>query len=450
MVSRIPSPLLRTLLVACATTVVVIATTQRSAAQPAAISVTRAFAHNNINTIVSPAANELVSVIIGLEGGLLTGETQNPALGEFTSDLITSSGSHQYPKEALRRFVSRTSTSLYGQADARGISYRMTTTLSHFDEAFRMLASVVMNPLYDTVEFRNIMQQRIAAARRRWSQPEGYAQLIADSLIKLGHPVLSRITNEADIASVTIPMMREFMGRITERTRMFVVVVGNVTPEQIREKLSLFDELPRGKYTQAAVAPLVVPKSSSIEVVDLPKSPTTYVTATFVGPVASGDDYWPMVVGMSHLRSRLFEEVRTKRNLSYAPQSYLTSSLGQGIGAMAVSAVLPDSAVPVMLAEFEKMRRGEFTEKELEDAKAVFITNFYMSRMTNSDKATALYNAERNTGRWERAFGLDLIEAVRKEDVVRVFNAYPKAMQFGVVGPAAKITRDRYRFDPKP
>lgn len=421
-----------------------------ASAQTAVLAATKAFTHNNINTIVSPAANELVSVIIGLEGGILTGETQNPALGEFTSDLITSSGSHQYPKEALRRFVSRTSTSLYGQGDARGISYRMTTTLGNFEEAWRVLSSIVVNPLYDTVEFRNIMQQRIAAARRRWSQPEGYSSLIADSLVKLGHPVLGRILNEADIAEVSIPKMREFMGRITERTRMLVVVVGNLTPEQVREKLAVFDELPRGTYKQVVVDPIAPLQGSRVEIVDLPSSPTTYVTANFVGPYASSDDYWPLVVGMAQLRSRLFEEVRTKRNLSYAPQSWLGSTLGHGVGGMAVSAVLPDSAVPVMLAEFDRMRRGEFTDKELEEAKQVFITNYYMARTTNEDKATALYNAERNAGQWERAFALELIEAVGKADVVRVFNKYPRAMQFGIVGPASKVTRDRYRYDPEP
>jgi zinc protease len=434
---------------ACAIAALVLLAAAAASAQPSALVNTTAFTHNNINTIVSPAANELVSVIIGLEGGLLTGETANPALGEFTTDLITSSGSHQYQKEELRRFASRTSTSIYGQGDARGMSYRMTTTLQHFDEAWRVLASLVTAPLFDELEFRNIMQQRVANARRRWSQPEGYSSLIADSLLKLGHPVLGRITTEADIAAVTIPMMREYVSKMTQRTRMLIVVVGNVTPEQMRTKLDLFDPLPRGSYTQTAVTPLTVPAGSRVEVVDMPKSPTTYVTASFVGPPASGDDYWPLVIGMNHLRSRLFEEIRTKRNLSYAPQSYLTSSLGQGVGMMSVSTVLPDSAVPIMLAEFDRMRRGEFEEKDLEDSKQVFITNFYLARMTNEDKANALYSAERNTGQWERAFGLDLIEGVTKEDVVRVFNAYPRAMQFGIVGPASKVTRDRYRYDPK-
>jgi zinc protease len=427
-----------------------VVSTAAAMAQPAMLANTRAFAHNNINTIVSPSSNELVSVIIGLEGGLLTGETANPAMGEFASDLITSSGSNLYPKEALRQFASRTSTSIIGAGDARGMSYRMTTPLSHFDEAWRVLASLVLNPQYDTVEFRNIMQQRIAAARRRWAQPEAYASVLADSLIKLGHPVLGRITTEADIAAVTIPAMREFVARLTERTRMLVVVVGNITPEQVREKLAVFDPLPRGTYKQIVVSPLAVPKASTLSVVDLPKSPTTYVTATFTGPMASSDDYWPLVVGMNMLRARLFEEVRTKRNLSYAPQSYLTSTLGQGVGIMSVSAVLPDSAVPIMLAEFDKMRRGDFGDSELEDSKQVFITNYYMARMTNDDRAGALYSAERNAGRWERAFSLDLIEGVTKNDVVRVFNAYPHAMQFGVVGPAAKLTRDRYRYDPQP
>jgi len=54
---------------------------------------TEAFLANGMHVIVSPADNEIISVIVGLEGGFATSETPNPAVTEFTSDVITSSGS---------------------------------------------------------------------------------------------------------------------------------------------------------------------------------------------------------------------------------------------------------------------------------------------------------------------------------------------------------------------
>ena len=102
-----------------------------------------AFDVNGIQVILSPADNQLVSIIVGLEGGVASGETANPALGEFTTDLITSSGSEEYSKDDLRRFLSRTSTRLGGDADLLGVEFAMTSTRARFDEAWSLLSSMI-------------------------------------------------------------------------------------------------------------------------------------------------------------------------------------------------------------------------------------------------------------------------------------------------------------------
>ena len=62
-------------------------------AQNDMISRTQTFTADGIDVILTPSGNGLVSVIVGIEGGLASGESDNPALGPFTTDLITSSGS---------------------------------------------------------------------------------------------------------------------------------------------------------------------------------------------------------------------------------------------------------------------------------------------------------------------------------------------------------------------
>jgi len=406
----------------------------------------QAFTVDGIHVILSPADNSLVSVIVGLEGGLLDGQTQNPAISSFVSDLITSSGSAAYPKDQFRRITSQTSTSIYGGGDYRGTNYNLTSTLPNFDKAWDVLASLITAPAYDELEYRNIMQRRVADTKRRWINPDSYAFIVADSLAKIGNPVLERYTKQEDVESITIPMMKEYMAKVTERSRMLVVVVGNVSQQDIKKKLAAFSSLPLGTYKPAKVPTLTPRPAPKVQVVDRPESPTTYVYGVFTGPTADQEDFWTMQVGLRYLGNVLFEEIRTKRNLSYAPGSYLTSTLGQSRGVMSVSSTRPDSSVLIMQTELEKMRRGEFDEDRLEKAKQIFITNYYMSQMTNAGVATSLFNAERNTGDWKRAFSIDAISNVTKAMVQKGFEKYARNLQFGVVGPRKGVTEQKYIF----
>jgi len=411
------------------------------------------FTADNITVLLHPTSNQLVSVIVGFEGGLASGETSNPALGDFAIDLITSSGSSSVSKEALRSFVSRTSTSIAGEGDARGVRFTMTSTLSNFNEGWKILASLVTSPLYDETEYRNAVQVRMNQIRRRWSNPDDHAEIIADSLLLLNEPILGRKVREEDIRDATITKMKEFMGRVSERSRMIVVVVGNVTEKDVRRKLALFRALPNGA-ARASTAPMVAPTMTSaiaapteprLEVADR-KSPTTYVYGRFAGPRFATPDYWPLQVGLSHLRNILFEEIRTKRNLSYAPGAWLGSVLGSSYGNISVSSTRPDSSVGIMLQELKQMRTREVDAKALESSKAVFITTYYMRQMTNAGVANSIYSAWRTTGDWHNAFALDAIAKVDPPSVLRAFQRYARNLQFGVAGPASGVTRDRYLF----
>ena len=417
-----------------------------ASAQGKLASKVQAFTVDGIHVILSPADNSLVSVIVGLEGGLVDGITANPAISTFTSDLVTSSGSASYPKDVFRKIISQTSTSLVGGGDYRGTSYSMTATLPNFNKAWDVLASVVTAPAFDELEYRNIMQRRVADVRRRWINPDSYAFIIADSLAKLGNPVLGRSTKEEDVSGVTIPMMKEYLTKVTERSRMLVVVVGNVSPADIKQKLEAFSKLPLGTYKPAKVPGLTMPAEPKAETVDRPNSPTTYVYGVFTGPRAEEKDFWTMQVGLRYLSDNLFQEIRTKRNLSYAPASYLTSTLGQSRGVLSVSSTRPDSSVLIMKNELEKIRKGEFDEEGLNKAKQIFITNYYMQQMTNGGVASALFNAERNTGDWQRAFSIDAISAVDKSMVQEAFAKYARNLQFGIVGPVKNVTQQKYIF----
>ena len=405
-----------------------------------------AFSVDGVKVILSPADNELVSIIVGLEGGMASGETMNPTLGSFTAGLITSSGSAKFSKDELRRFLSRTSTRLGGSSDRLGIQYSMTSTRARFDKAWELLSSLIREPLFDETEYRNMMQRRLTQAQGAWSNPEGYAFRMADSLVKINHPYLARYTYEKDVEEVTIPMMRAFQKKLSERSRLFVVVVGNVTKSEITKKLRDFSGWPKGNYSLPTVPDIRAANNPSISIVNKPDKPTTYIFAGFAGPSANDAEFWPMTVGLSYLRSVLFKEIRTKRNLSYAPFAFQNNSHGKGMGVIGVSTVWPDSAMRIMLYEMQKLRDGKFEAEDIEKAKQVYITNYYFREMTNAAKASSIYSAERYTGDWQTAFSYQEIESVDKSAVQRAFKKHAHNLQVGIVGKQDMVTKSEFTY----
>lgn len=407
----------------------------------------RAFEVNEIDVILAPADNDLVSVIVGFDGGYVDGLTDNPALAGVTASVVASSGSTEFDKDALRRFLARTSTRFDGGADRLGIRFSMTATLQRFPEAWTVLASILTDPLYDQIEFRNQIQRELADTRNAFTNPERQALRLADSLLTHRHPLIGRYTYEEDVQAIDLDALERLFGNLRERSRMLVVVVGNVPEESVRQMLAPFAAWPEGEYERPEVASLEEPEEPALLVVERSPLPTTYVYGMFTGPETGDEASWPLAVGMSYLRSVLFEEIRTKRNLSYAPFAYLRNSYGLGMGTVGVSSVHPDSSAAIILHEIERMKQGEFSEADLEAAKQVYITRLFMGEMTNGAKATRLYYNERFAGDWTRAFAYDDIRSVTKDDVEDAFEEYAKKIQFGVVGDAGEIDPEVYVRD---
>jgi predicted Zn-dependent peptidase len=227
---------------------------------------------------------------------------------------------------------------------------------------------------------------------------------------------------------------------------MLVVIVGGLSRQEVVERMRPLANLPGGSYKAPVITAVAPQQRPQVLVTDRPNSPTTYVYAAFPGPRMDDPLYWPLAVGLRHLRDVLFEEIRTKRNLSYAPGGFLGAQLGSSVGFLTVSSTLPDSSIHVIYRELEKMRRGDFTESDLEDTKQSYLTGYYMGQMTNASRAAGLYNAERNGGGWKSAYSYDAINAVNKKAVQAAFQTYAKNLAVGVVGTAQQVTQADYSF----
>ena len=123
-------------------------------------------------------------------------------------------------------------------------------------------------------------------------------------------------------------------------------------------------------------------------------------------------------VAMAYMGSQLFKEVRTKRNLSYAPGAGVAVYQAGSLGMVSVSAVDPTTTYKVMLDELRRLQSTPLTAAQLAGAKATYLTGVINDAEATDGQANLLAIGELQTGDWRYpARFLDAVRAVTSADV---------------------------------
>ncbi len=405
------------------------------------------FTTHGIHVILrSTKANAVVALYLGIEGGLAYSETTNPAISGLTAGLISESGSDKYPKEMYRDTLAKLSTTIAGGGSIYNMTFALRTVRPNWDRAWNIFEDLLLHPHFDATEYQKQSQLAINGIRSRASNPEGYTDYVSDS-IWFGNSQLNRSAEVSDVEGLSTEKLQQYFASQLMRSKMLMVVVGNVSRGDIEKKLSYLEPIPQGSFTLHPIDH-ITPASQSSAYMMTRALPTTYFLAKFSAPTIGSKDWWAERILFQVLDKRLFDEVRTKRNLSYAPGSYVTGTHGNMYGVITLQSVLPDSAAAVVMTEIHKLQTEPVPTQELENAKAARITTFFYVMQTNLDQARNLYNNQMESGDWRTLFKITSeTPKVTAQDVMAVANKYMHHFQFTLMGPDGAATKSKYVFD---
>jgi zinc protease len=222
------------------------------------------------------------------------------------------------------------------------------------------------------------------------------------------------------------------------KANLLIVVVGNVAPDDLAKKVTAaFGALPATGGEAKRPAILVSAKGDPAMVKrDLP---TNYIQGVFSAPAPNHPDFVALRVGILILTDRLFEEVRTKRNLTYATFAQLNTRQANR-GRIYVTAVNPDTTLKVMLAETRRLGAEPVSDQLLKEQIGVFATGYFMGQQTNMGQASSLGLWELSGGGYRNAATyVNRLRAVKPADVQRAAKTYLREFRFAVVGDPAKV-----------
>lgn len=411
------------------------------AAQQALVS---EFDVNGLKVIVKRRPGSM-TVAAGLffRGGTRVLPKDSPGIENFMLS-AAAEGSRKYPRTALRRELASTGSSISGGSTYDLSVLALASTRENFDRTWDIFTDVALNPAFDARDVELTRSKIMTALQGRDDDPDNQLQRLVDRTLLLptayGEDPLGTIES---VSRYTAADLRAYHAKLMETSRMLLVIVGDLDPEAMRAAAAAaFGKLPRGNF-QPPPVPKLDFERPTLDVVrrDLP---TNYVTGVFAAPPIGHPDHPAMRVAINLLRERVFEEVRVKRNLSYAPNADL-GTLAANTGSIYVTAVDADQAVSLMLDEIDDLKTTLVDPREISAVGGHFLTTYLIERETNAAQARDLAAYEIIGGGWRNSFKfLDDVQRVTPADVRDAARRYMRNIRFIVIGDPQQIDRTRF------
>lgn len=222
------------------------------------------------------------------------------------------------------------------QRDMAIVSLRSLTTDNNLlDPALDTLALVLTQPSFPAGDFERERRRMLIALRGEQESPEALAQKAFFRAVYGDHPYAAPpLGTEETVKALTRDEVMAFYKRYYVARNATIAIVGALDrkgAERLAERI--VGKLPEG--SAAAVVPPVKPLAEAkAEHIDFP-SEQTHVLTGQPGVTREDPDYFPLYVGNhilggSGLVSRINDEVREKRGLSYSAYSYFMPMRAQG------------------------------------------------------------------------------------------------------------------------
>ena len=400
----------------------------------------------------------LLSAELIVRSGSETDPEKLAGLAKFTASLLTQ-GTAKRTATQIASEVESLGASLAADAGWDSIHLALKTLSANAGAAFEILADVARSPQFAPEEIERHRRQALDDLRVEMETPGQIARVVAGRALlgssPYAHPAQGTLGSLPRIKRADITALH---ARVFVPGNALLVLAGNVTAADgfaLAEKV--LGDWPAGK-TPAPVAPKAGGQKPRAILVDLPQAgqAAVYVGAPGLGKSDAAftiAEVTNAVLGTGY-SSRLNQEIRLKRGLSYGAASRLTTSREFGTFAASCQTKNESAAevVGLIQTELKRLASEPIPENYFASRKAVLTGNFARELETNDGYLTrvadlALHGLPLETlaTRVERiqAVGVDEVRGFAEKHLA------PDAMTVVVVGRAKDVAKPLREIFPK-
>jgi zinc protease len=410
------------------------------AIEPAADSATTSYTIDGVQVIHRRTGNDVVAVNLYLLGGT---RQVTPATAGIELLLLAASerGTAGYSKERIRDIGALTGSSYVIDPAPDWTMFGFRGIRGALDSTWSLFADRVMRPTLEPSELELVRAQLVAGIAAERDDPDALLERLADSLTFAGHPYSVPPHGTAtSIARLTRDELQRYHADQFVTSRMLLVVVGNIERAHVERLVrGSLARMPRGAY--AWTLPQAPAGAGAPLVVEARRLPTNYILGYYAGPPASSADLPALRVATSVLSGRLFQEIRSRRNLTYAVHAPLLDR-GISAGGLYVTTVAPTEVLRIMREEVTRLQTELIDAAALPEMVGLFLTDYFLDNETNAAQADFLARAQLYKGSYREADNfVRALRAVTNEDIRRVARQYMRGMHWAYVGDPSQAPR---------
>jgi predicted Zn-dependent peptidase len=338
--------------------------------------------------------------------------------------LVTRGGSAQDPEglegvasltTALMRegTVTRTSSEIADAIDFIGGSLSVSAGLEYcaanaevlakdLDTGLNLFADVILHPSFPDEEIERQRKQYLASLDAVKENPGSIASISFRRNVYGAHPYgRQSFGTKSSLERMVTKDIRDFYARVFVPDNATLVVVGDFHEAEMLEKVrSTFGAWPRGGMVELALSPPSIVQGRKVVLVDKPDATQTQIRVGNIGVDIKHPDYVAIAVANTifggGFTSRLNDELRVKRSLTYGAGSGFTAYLAGGtysISTFTKNETIRET-IDVILEELRKFRDKGATRDEWKKAHNYMAGEFARSLQTPEALAARMTDIE--------------------------------------------------------
>lgn len=358
----------------------------------------------------------IVAFNITLPAGAAYDPAGKAGLAAFTAALLDE-GAGTMNSHAFQDALADHAIQLRASVERDDMVISLVALSENAELAMRLLRTALTKPRFDAEAVTRVRAQIIQGIQQGNTRPGTVARREFGKEFFNGHPYAHPSNGDvASISAITADDMRAFAKSHWVKGNLMVAVAGDITAEQAQKLLGeTFAPLP-GKM------PPPIPNIGrlgrpGVHVLEMPV-PQPTILFGLPGIMRADPDFIPgyvanYILGGGGFSSRLTDEVRVKRGLTYGISTSLTAFRKAAVmaGSVATRADAVRQTIEVVKDTMADFAKNGATQKELDDAKTYLTGSFPMAFSSNAGIAAQLGTFQRQ--------GLDIGYVTRRNALIR-------------------------------
>lgn len=331
----------------------------------------------------------LVTVTATMRTGGWLDPSEKVGLAALTGAVMRTGGGGGLSAEEIDEELEQLAADVGLSIGRQGGSASLDILKKDFSRGLQIFAGLLRHPAFEPARVELAKLQMIEGIRRRQDHP---GSIVSREFVKQlygpDHPTARESTVES-VNGITRDDLVSFHQRTVHPNGIILGVTGDFEKADILAKLrKTFGDWEKGGVPDLTIpdAPERPAGASVVRFVDKDTS-QTHLRMGHLSIKESDPDYVALaiandILGGSSFRSRLFNDVRTKRGLAYSVGSRLNAGThDQGVWLVRAETKLPSTqeVVSRFIVNLNRMRNELVTDEELAEAKEAYVNSFVFS-----------------------------------------------------------------------